>query len=56
MGHQYPHRLPQRPGEMSDAGIHRDDEIQLRYELRSGGKIFKFIAEMKNVATLPEQR
>ena len=41
---------------MSDAGVYRDDEIQLRYERRGVAKVAKFIAEMENVAALPEQR
>ena len=46
MGHHDPDRLSQRAGKMSDTGIDRNDEIQLRIKRRRVGKILKFIGQL----------
>src|SRR5579862_2415688 len=33
-GQHHPDRLGQRTGEVSDAGVHREDKVQMRYERR----------------------
>ncbi len=46
-GQQHPDRLSQRTSEVSDAGIHRNHEVQIRYERRSVGEILQFITEIE---------
>src|SRR5262245_1444707 len=46
---QDPHRLSQCAGKMRDAGIDRDDKIQLRYQRRGVGKIIERVAAIKNI-------
>ena len=40
---------------MRDAGVDRDDQIQLRYQRRGIGKILKRVAVVKNIGTISEQ-
>ena len=39
---------------MRDAGVDRDDQIQLRYQRRGIGKILKCVAVIKNIGALFE--
>ena len=54
--HQYPNRLSQRTGEVGNAGIHGDHEIQMGYECRRIGKISKRVVEMENVVAFLKHR
>ena len=54
-GQQYPNRFCQRTSEVSDAGFHRDHEVQIRDERRRVGETPQLIAEMKKVASIIQQ-
>ena len=41
---------------MRDAGVHRDDQIQLRYQRCGIGKILECVAAIKNIGALLENR
>jgi hypothetical protein len=45
-------RLSQRCREMGDAVVHRNDEIQIRYEPCGIGKIAKRLTELENAALI----
>jgi hypothetical protein len=53
---QHPDRLCQRTGEMGDAGVHRDHEIQIRNERCGVGESLQRIAEMRKIALIFQYR
>ncbi len=54
IGQQYPDRLSQRTGKMSNAGIDRDYQLEVRDERCRIGEIIERIAEMQNIVACPE--